>query len=80
MSVIADPKTAKAVGIYVEAFERRFVKKHEQLEPLWPVLKESLAPQPAWSQLLQLISFWLIAVLRSSLAQDGSGNPTLQPA
>jgi len=76
--VIVDRVSRKAIGLYVEHWERRFVPAHEEIRELW----ESLKPTPivtssAWIALLRMMALWIILSLGVNAADSP---PNLQPA
>ncbi len=57
--VIVDPETKRAIGLYVEAFEKAFVPSNADFQEVWSDVKQTLAPEQGRSQLLRLLALWL---------------------
>ena len=76
--VIVDRATRKAIGLYVENWERSFVPAHQEINELWQGLNPNPLPmEKAWIALMRMVALWLIL----SLDVGAEDQPTnLQPA
>jgi hypothetical protein len=76
--VIVDRVSRKAIGLYVENWERNFVPAHEEIRVLWEGLNPNPIPlETAWISLLRMMALWIILSLRA----EGEGySANLQPA
>ena len=77
--VIVDPDTHRAVGLYVESFEKAFVPAHQELQAVWSDVKQTIEPQEGWSQLLRILALW-VALLFSTVGHYSGGDQQPQPA
>jgi hypothetical protein len=78
MYVIVDRNTQKAIGLYVEHWERSFVPSHKEIRELWEGLRlDSLTTEKAWTALMRMVALWVILSLGVG-AEDYPAN--LQPA
>lgn len=75
MYAIVDRKTKKAIGFYVENWERNFVPAHKELQEAWAGIKPN--SQETLIMLLRMLALWLLMSLGSS---DMARPARLQPA
>ena len=71
MYAIVDRKTKKAIGFYIEHWERDFVPAHKELKEAWAGLKPE--PHDTWIMLLRMIALWLLMSLETD-GRAGAGN------
>jgi len=74
--VIVD-SARKAIGLYVEYWERNFIPAHTELSELWEEIKPNPIKDSAWISLMRLMALWIVL----SVWTHQENNPAnLQPA
>jgi hypothetical protein len=75
--VIVDSASKKAIGLYVEHWQRSYVPAHKELQVLWGDVTPDRIQESAWISLMRLMALWVIVSFGIS-ADDYSSS--LQPA
>lgn len=71
-----NPTTGDIVGFHLEAWERRFLPTHPELQALWQKLQPVVETTPDWTTYLRMLALWIIFLLKA----DHFLQPSLQPA
>jgi hypothetical protein len=59
-----NPLTNDIVGLHIEAWERKFVPAHPDIQAVWDKVKPHAKPEASWHQLLRMLALWLIFGLK----------------
>ena len=63
--LMVDPQSRNVVGFHVEAWERKFVPAHADIQAIWPEIKRSLSSEIRWSHLLRMLALWTIFTVKA---------------
>jgi hypothetical protein len=63
--LMVDPQSRNVVGFHVEAWERKFVPAHSDVQAIWPEIKRSLSSEVSWNHLLRMLALWTIFIVTS---------------
>ena len=72
--VKVNPKTNDIVGFHIEAWERKFIPAHPEMDSVWRRLQPASEPALDWNHLLRILALWVVFLLKS----DAAASP--QPA
>jgi len=60
-----NPANGQIVGFHVEAWARKFLPAHPDLQAVWCKMQPDQATTPDWSQVFRMLALWLIFIFKA---------------